>query len=501
VYVRTLLPGVAYGDWGEMQTVPHVLGIAHPTGYPTYILLAATWEALLPIGSVAYRGNLLSAVLVAGTLAALVAILMRLQVRPVIALATGLALGVVGTVWSAATVAEVNPLHLFLMSLLVLLAVRWADGRRPRDLLLGGLVIGLALGNHLLTLFVAPFLVLYAIWAGRTTLRTQLWLLPATAGMTILGLAVYLYIPWAASQNPPLGYNHPTSLDGVLWLATGEQFRYQFDLFSPKGPGDFVANLPTLFNTVTHEATVVLPILGIIGLPLLVRRRPACGLTVIALLITGGFVWATYQRLEHYLLVPFFLTALSAGVGLDAIADGLVALIRRLRGTGHPRLEWGAGVAVGAVALGFAVVLTGLNWTDSDRSDEHEGDQYVTSFLGGLPPNAMVISYWDPSAPLWYGRYVEGLRPDVEIVDDSNIAYDGKGDVFSWIDANICTRPVFIMRITPKDVQDIRNRHPLTLYTKVRSSALGPTAVLSQDVYRIDPPASCGTTGSAEADG
>ena len=35
VYVRTLLPGLAFGDWGEMQTVPHVLGVAHPTGYPT----------------------------------------------------------------------------------------------------------------------------------------------------------------------------------------------------------------------------------------------------------------------------------------------------------------------------------------------------------------------------------------------------------------------------------------------------------------------------------
>jgi len=490
--VRTLLPGVAYGDWGEMQTVPHILGVAHPTGYPTYILLAWAFE-LLPVGSIAFRGNLLSAVLVAGTLAAVVAILMRLRVRPVIALGTGLGLGVVGTVWSAATVAEVNPLHLFLMTLLVLLAVRWADDRRPRDLLLGGLVIGLAVGNHLLTLFVAPFLVVYVIWAGRSTLYEKLWLLPATAGLTILGLAVYLYIPWAAGRNPPLGYNHPTSLDSVLWLATGEQFRYQFDLFSPKGPGDFVANLPTLWSTVLHESTVIFPILGLIGLPFLVRRRRAFGLTVIALLITGAFVWATYQRLEHYLLVPFVLTALSAGVALDAIADGLVAVIRRVRGSGHRRLERSAGLAVGVGALGLAVVLAGLNWTESDRSDEHEGDQYVASFLGGLPQDAMVISYWDPSAPLWYGRYVEGLRPDVEIVDDTNLVYDGKGDQFAWIAANICERPIFIMRITAKDVQDVRDRYPLTLYTKVRSSALGPTAVLDQDVYRIEPPASCGT--------
>ena len=30
VYLRTLMPGVAFADWGEMQVVPHVLGVAHP---------------------------------------------------------------------------------------------------------------------------------------------------------------------------------------------------------------------------------------------------------------------------------------------------------------------------------------------------------------------------------------------------------------------------------------------------------------------------------------
>ena len=44
------MPGIAFGDWGEMQSVSHVLGVAHPTGYPTYIILG--WFAqLVPIGS------------------------------------------------------------------------------------------------------------------------------------------------------------------------------------------------------------------------------------------------------------------------------------------------------------------------------------------------------------------------------------------------------------------------------------------------------------------
>ena len=96
LYLRTLLPGMAFDDWGELQTVPHVLGISRPTGYPTYILTAWLFE-LLPIGSVAFRANLLAAVCVAVALAAITSTTMRLGVRPAIAVAAAVASGS----WSA----------------------------------------------------------------------------------------------------------------------------------------------------------------------------------------------------------------------------------------------------------------------------------------------------------------------------------------------------------------------------------------------------------------
>ncbi|HEY5628361.1 MAG TPA: DUF2723 domain-containing protein, partial [Candidatus Limnocylindrales bacterium] len=171
-YLRTLLPGQAFDDWGEMQSVPHLLGIAHPTGYPTYILSAHLFE-LLPFGSIAFRANLFSAVLVSLTLATLCWTATRLGVRPAIAAAVALATGATGTVWAAATVAEVNPLHLFLMALLLDRVLAWADRTRPLDLALCGLITGLSLGNHLLTMFVAPFLAVFAVWSGKAALAKQ----------------------------------------------------------------------------------------------------------------------------------------------------------------------------------------------------------------------------------------------------------------------------------------------------------------------------------------
>jgi hypothetical protein len=490
VYLRTLMPGIAFGDWGEMQTVPHVLGVAHPTGYPTYILLA--WVAeLVPFGSVAFRANLLSAVLVAAALATVAVIAERLGARPAIAAAAALALGAVGTVWAAATVSEVNPLHLLLVALILHRALVWEERRRPRDLVLGGLLVGLAAGNHLLTLFVAPFVVLFVVWAGRRELRARPWLVLAAAGAGLLGLSVYLYIPIAASLNPPLPYNHPTTLDSFWWLVTGEQFRGQFDFLSSKGPGEFVDSLPFLSGLVTERATAMFPLLGVIGLGLLVRRRPAFGLAAVAILLFGLYVWANYQRLEHYLLVPWMILALGVAVAVEGLAD----LTRRTA-------EWrrpfpGAmpdmGVVVSAVAIVAAVALAATTWTDADRSADRSGEDYVAAVFMALPPNAVILSEWDASTPLWHGQHVRGERQDVLIVDDTNIVYEGWGTREARIASVVCDRPTFILRIGELDLKPTMAAYTLTPFLRVHVAAGGPSGTLEREIYRVDPfPGTCG---------
>jgi len=61
MYVRTLAPDVLYSDSAEFQTLAYTLGMTHSTGYPVYLLLGRLL-GFLPIGSPAWRINLLSAV-------------------------------------------------------------------------------------------------------------------------------------------------------------------------------------------------------------------------------------------------------------------------------------------------------------------------------------------------------------------------------------------------------------------------------------------------------
>src|SRR5256885_17261742 len=63
LYLATLAPGLGGTvDSAEFQQAAYSLAIVHPTGYPLYLLLARLWITLLPLGDVAWRVNLLSAV-------------------------------------------------------------------------------------------------------------------------------------------------------------------------------------------------------------------------------------------------------------------------------------------------------------------------------------------------------------------------------------------------------------------------------------------------------
>jgi hypothetical protein len=59
VYLWTMAPTVTFGDSGDFISSAYTLGLPHPTGYPTYILLAHL-ISYLPIGNIAFRINLLS---------------------------------------------------------------------------------------------------------------------------------------------------------------------------------------------------------------------------------------------------------------------------------------------------------------------------------------------------------------------------------------------------------------------------------------------------------
>ena len=489
LYWRTLLPGQAFDDWGEMQVVPHIFGIPHPTGYPTYILLAWLFE-LLPLGSIAFRANLFAAVCVAVALAAITRSQLRLNVRPVIAIGASLATGAIGTIWLAAVVAEVNALHLAFIALILDRSLAWTETRRFRDLGIGAVLIGLSMGNHVLTAFVVPFVALFVLWAGRDELSMHpRWVL-AAAGLVIAGASVYTYLPIAASLGPALPYNSPTTPEAFIFLVTGRQFAGQYGgLFTPEGPAKWLASLPDLVGLAVTRATVILPPLTAIGALVLLLRRPAFGLAVLGTVLLCTYIWANYLRLEHYLLVGWLLAGLLAGVGLDGLANA-VGIV----GRGRARVERVGSLAGAAAAVAMAAVLVVANFGASDQSQDHTAQVYVDKVFNILPQDAVIFSFWGPSPPLWYAQQVDHRRPDVTVVDDTNIVYEGWGTREARVAAFGCTRPMYAIFVSDHDAASMRGAgNRLTQVDTVVVGALGWSGRFTLPLWQIQPQA-C-TTG------
>ena len=100
VYLFTMAPRLTWEhagrDGGDLITAAWYMGVPHPTGYPTYTLLAALF-ARLPVGSVAWRVHLFSGLTSAVTVALVFLIgrrLARRRAEPIDAPATlGAAVG------------------------------------------------------------------------------------------------------------------------------------------------------------------------------------------------------------------------------------------------------------------------------------------------------------------------------------------------------------------------------------------------------------------------
>jgi hypothetical protein len=403
VYVRTLLPGPSVGDWGEMQLIPAQFGVPHPTGYPLYIVVGKLFS-LLPVGSVAYRADLLSALCAAGASAISILISTRLGVRPVLAGVAGVTLAVTGTLWTEATFAEVNTLHLLLVAALIHRALLWRAERQDSDLRLGGLLVGLSLANHPLAISVAPIVVLWVLADARGRLRERPRLLLQAAGLALLGLSVYAVIPLRALGGPASVYQGLLTWDGLSSLVTGAQFRRDMHVASVQSLDVAARAVPSVVGQLAAASNAVFVLAGLVGAVLLLARDRWAGTMFVLLVATNVYVFANYVGdLDHYLL----LTWLVLSVWTASIAEAVIRVgVRRLG-------PWFVRSQVLFVVLPLTIVNG--NWTTHDQSENRVGEELASAVFSQLPPNAVLLTYWDALTTLSYVHCIEGERPDVSL--------------------------------------------------------------------------------------
>jgi hypothetical protein len=489
LYVLTLAPTVLAGDGGEFQFVPYLLGVAHPTGYPLYVLLGWAWSRLLPVDDVAYRLNLFSALAAAAAVGLVypttrsllrqtLPYLIPLANRLVAVLAAAI-LAATPTLWSQAIMAEVYGLHLLLVVLLFCTLLAWGeqrtapgsnleDGRQQRLLLGAALSFGLGLAHHRTTLLLVPAVLVYVWLVDRRTFSNWRLLLKALL-LVLLPLLLYLLIPLRAPHTPYLRLPLTPDRELVLYENTLPGF-VEFVLGGPFGGSvdlsvELGQRLVMAWGFFHNEVGWIGLLLALAGIVLLVLagapRHALLALTGLAFLALGAFnlVYTIGDIFVMY-IPAYFVVVLWLAVGAGALAWSLAKLLSRFAGrnrSGEVAEAQAGGAAIWAFPV-IAVLLLFLlpvsmvvaNHGRVNQSGNTRARARWEAILAEpLPTGAILVSDdRNDIMPMWYFQYVEGQRTDlVGLYPLVTADYPTLGEVLDL--AQSTERPVYLIKEMP----------------------------------------------------
>ena len=455
LYTLTLAPGVVGGDAGEHQLAVPLLGIPHTTGYPLYILVGKLWTLLLPIGSMAWRVNLFSAL--GGALAAGLTTVVVYQLSRDIftadhwvgAIVAGFGLAFGLTLWQWSIIAGVRSFNVFFFALLTLQAITFArhikhnrQDAAQTTLYWLAFTVGLSLAHHRTTVFYLPSLILWIWWHDPGLIRQPHRLLILIV-LTCLPLTLYLFIYLRGINTPPYTHEQITDFKS-FWFLVGSGD--STGLFLYVDPVYLPARLAFIWHDILAQLSLPGVVLAIIGGFILAVRRPAhflfqSLLVMLLLLFTLDFEVVNLNEAPTWYLMPaYFIFAVWLGIGVNGVASFVVSIIESLNkkisstnalGTTHSLpFQYLFAIHLFAVAI-FIILLTatlGLpNWRVQYEAAVQplddwrqllrgtQAQRFVESSLPDVEPNSIIWGDWEQYTPFKYYQLILNQRSDVTI--------------------------------------------------------------------------------------
>lgn len=424
IYGYSMAPDVYVSDFAEFQYLPAKLGVPHPNGFPFFMLVGWAWSHL-PIGTLAWRMNLLAVLTGAMAIGVTSAFVYHIQKRMSQALVTGLLLTLTPTLWKYSVAAERYGLNLFLICASFWCA--WMVGRseRARWIAFSSGFFALALTTHPTSAVIGPIWFIYLV-SNSLFLRYLLerswrpWLALVTSFMPLL---LYLYIPWrwasflnapAASgigqPQPiyqgmvPAGYKNQLTVD-VIWT----YLTFGADMIR-RGRSGFLDRLSTsIAEWWSHEFAwwvIALALIGVIHAWHYQRRLILAIVSIVALFVIT-VANTTQAKVDAYLLPATWAVLLCAGFGADAV----YAKARRLE------RPWLRSTAYVVLVLGTLSIIA---WQFVSLWPTHNQSRYIenrrdweTILAHPLQQNGALLADWSDLTPFWYMQQSEHRRTDL----------------------------------------------------------------------------------------
>ncbi|KIC92732.1 DUF2723 domain-containing protein [Flavihumibacter solisilvae] len=227
------------------------------------------------------------------------------------------------------------------------------------------------------------------------------------------------YFLWnfAGKQNDIQGFGPGNVRDGNWKTGIGPLDNFRL--------GDQDTLPDSIKNNKANNKLFALPlILGLIGVvyQYFANRRDflVAGLlfffTGIAIVLYLNQAGNQPRERDYAFVGSFYAFAIWIGLGVLQIREWLMRKTK----------ESLANPAAALVCLLLVPVLMGFQeWDDHDRSKKVLARDLAKDYLESCPPNAILFTYGDNDTyPLWYAQEVEGIRPDIRVINNSLLGID-----------------------------------------------------------------------------
>jgi len=419
-YLLTICPTIYVGDSGDFISASYTLGVAHPTGYPLYMLVGKVFS-FIHVGSIAYRYNLLGAVF--GALAAVLACWSsKLLTKSWLAgVGVGLMVAYCAALWDQTTVAEVYSLNGLFTTLVMFLILQWREDRGSRGLLWVALAFGFGLTNHVSMVMYVPAFA-YLIAAGNRRLLAKQDVKASVAAF-LAPLLLYLYLPIAASGNTRHNWHNPNNLQRFMSHVTGTVHRANVVLSLTKEQF-FERFFGILYHYLRQFSGADLLVLA--GL---YRHggKNRVFLNFTGLMVLGDVIYALFLNDVSLEITTFCIPSIIVlGVWAGFTFQDIFKWLRKE--TQDVKWQYAAVAAVG-------LIVFAANYWVNDKSQNVIAYDFGMNLLKTVDQNAVIFAEGDNMIlPATYLLTVENVRPDVSLYDRSGILSHGLYGVdYFWL--------------------------------------------------------------------
>jgi len=432
LYTHTMCPTISTGDSGEFIAAAKIMGTAHSPGYPAFLVVSKVMDSIMPVGTTAYRVNLVSAVL-----SALSVLLLFLVLTDILGVGTSdsaqsdgvgvwssigisaIAAAVLGLsleFWKSAVQTEVFAMNtLFMLVILYLMYYRHPEKSVDLRLYAITFIFGLAMGNHQTIALIIPGV---AAWYFMLKKKVNLRVLFIAIIFALCGMTVYLYLMIRSVKNPVLDWGNAENIYNLWRVFTRADYGSFSLTVGEKVPHDISVLIRQIVryavNTGEQLTWVVMAVAITAWVVAYTKNRVVVVSTVLLTLFSGIFFFILgnppFNAMLDGVLGRFYILS-SVGVCIS-FALGLAWIYRKVK-----HMVWLAAV--------IPVFLFTQNYNSCDWREYYLTYDYGKNVLKTMALKSVLFMDGgdDTFYSLAYLNFAEKQRGDVELHDRGGLVF------------------------------------------------------------------------------